>query len=52
MTAGEFWACVVINVILFMILNIWLLWGWALLISIVLVWGGFLIISGDVNIFD
>jgi hypothetical protein len=52
MSAGEFWACVIINAILFAILNIWLLWGWALLISIVLVWGGFLIIDGDFNIFD
>lgn len=52
MSTGEFWACVIINVILFAVLNIWLLWGWALLISIVLVWGGFLIINGDINIFD
>lgn len=41
-----------LNAILFAVLNIWLLWVWALLISVVIVWGGFLIIHGDVNIFD
>lgn len=52
MTAGEFWAGVIINVVLFAILNIWLLWGWALLISIVLVWVGFVVIYTDGDIFD
>lgn len=44
----EFFWLIVINVILFAVLNIWLLWGWALLISIVVVWGGFLIIEGNI----
>jgi hypothetical protein len=52
MSAGEFWFCIFLTLVLFGILNIWLLWGWALLIAIVVVWGGFLIIHGDVNIFD
>jgi hypothetical protein len=52
MSSGEFWACVVVNVILFVILNIWLVWMWALAISVVAVWGGFLIINGDTDIFD
>lgn len=52
MTSGEFWACVVINVILFAILNIWLLWGWALLFAILAVWGGFVIVVSDGNFFD
>ena len=34
--------------ILFVVLNIWLQWLWALLIAIVIIWGGFLIIDGDI----
>lgn len=42
----------VLNAVLFAILNIWLLWVWALLISVVVIWGGFLWINSDTNIFD
>ena len=53
MTKEEFWGLTALNFLLFLLLNIWLLWAWALLISIVVVWGGFLIIdSSDGNIFD
>lgn len=48
----EFIIAIVLNIILFAILNIWLLWLWALAISVVVVWGGFIIITGDTNIFD
>ena len=34
--------------VLFIVLNIWLQWLWALLIAIVIIWGGFLIIDGDI----
>jgi hypothetical protein len=52
MTSEEFWACVTLNLILFAILNIWLLWGWSLLIATCLIWGGFIIIDSDIDIFD
>lgn len=48
----EYAIAIVFNIILFAVLNIWLLWFWALLFSIVITWGGFVIIFGDVNIFD
>lgn len=39
---------IILNIILFAILNIWLVAFWALVISVVFVWGGFLIIEGDI----
>jgi hypothetical protein len=43
----------VLAVIIFAVLNIWLLWWVALLIALVVVFGGFLIIAGDAgDIFD
>lgn len=48
----EYVIAIIINIVLFLILNIWLLWLWALLFSVVIVWGGFIFIYGDVNIFD
>lgn len=48
----EFLIALILNIILFVVLNIWLLAIWALIISVVLVWGGFLVVVGDVDIFD
>jgi type IV secretory pathway VirB3-like protein len=52
MEKAEFWACIVLNVIIFAILNIWLLWFWALMISVAVIWGGFIVIDSDASMFD
>lgn len=43
----EFLAALALNVLLFLLLNIWLLWGWALLIATLVVWGTFFFLEGD-----
>jgi hypothetical protein len=47
MTGAQFWACVILNIVLFMILNIWLVWLAALLLSICIIWGGFFVWEGE-----
>jgi hypothetical protein len=47
MSKEEFLAGLALNFLLFLLLNIWLLWGWALLIATLVVWVGFFILEGD-----